>query len=241
MKERFLDTLDPYADDLAAIHPALQLRVSARARRLALRQDPRTGRINLVVPKRASLKKALDFARQYQDWIDKHAGKLPETLALRDGAVIPVLGRDRAIRVDYDAGMQRTTVKLTDDEIIVHTNKDDPAPRITRFLKRLAKEEITRLAHAKAEQIGKIPAAIRIGDTVSRWGSCSQDGVLSFSWRLILAPPLALDYVVAHEVAHMVHLNHKPRFWALCEKLSADFTAGHGWMKRNAQELMRYG
>ena len=130
---------------------------------------------------------------------------------------------------------------MTDTTINVHTNKDDPSSRIMRFLKGLAKDEITRIALEKSGRINRVPTTIQIRDTKSRWGSCSSDGTLSLSWRLILAPPSALDYVIAHEVAHMVHMNHKTRFWALCEKLSADFKTGHGWMKTHGHTLMRYG
>lgn len=236
-----LSALDPFRQDLEAIHPALQLRVSARARRLALRLDPKGGAIHLVVPKRASMKRALEFARQYKDWIDRHAAALPPAIRFQDGAVIPVLGHDRVIRVTFDPDIKRTAITLDDDSLTVHTNKDEPGARITRFLKALARTEIARLARDKAARVGRPIAEIQIRDTTSRWGSCSPDGTLSFSWRLVLAPYESLDYVVAHEVAHLVHLNHKPRFWALCEELSSDFSTGHHWMKKNAHSLMRYG
>jgi predicted metal-dependent hydrolase len=236
-----IPALDPFQSDLHAIHPALQLRVSVRARRMALRVDPQTGRVNLVVPKRASLKKALEFARQYQDWIGKQASNQPTGIALRHGAVIPLLGQNRTIVVCRNPDLKRTTISFSDNEITVVTNQDDPSMRILRYLKKLARDEITRIANEKAALIDRKINTITIRDTSSRWGSCSQDGNLSFSWRLILAPTTSLDYVVAHEVAHLVHLNHKTRFWALCAKLSADFENGHGWMKKHAQDLMRYG
>ena len=232
--------LDPYAADLAAIHPSLRLRQSARAKRLALRLDAKTGFVYLVVPKRASMRSALAFARQYQDWIEKQAVKQPDGIAFADGVSLPVLGRERVIRVVHDADIRRTTIVLGDDELLVTTNQDDPSMRIARYLKNLAREEITRIAHEKAALIDRKINAVSIRDTTTRWGSCSQDGNLSFSWRLVLAPLPALDYVVAHEVAHLVHLNHKTRFWTLCEKLSADFHGGHGWMKTHGHSLMRY-
>lgn len=233
--------LDPYAADLAAIHPSLRMRISIRAKRLALRLDAKTGHIYLVVPKRASMKSALAFARQYQDWIEKQSAREPDGITFVDGAVIPVLGQDRTIRVQHNPDIRRTTITFNDDELLVVTNQDDPSLRIARYLKTLARDEITRIANAKAAMIDKPINAITIRDTSTRWGSCSQDGNLSFSWRLILAPLDALDYVVAHEVAHLVHMNHKTRFWTLCEKLSADFDGGHGWMKKHGHNLMRYG
>lgn len=231
----------PFEDDIRAIHPRLRLRVSDRAKRLALRLDPKTGYVFLVMPRRASIKKAVAFAHEYRDWIDRHTTAIPDTIPLTHGTVLPVMGVDRHIDITINPAIKRTTVTLTDSALIVHTNKDDPSGRLVRYLKNIARDEITRLAHDKAARIERIPSAIRIGDTSSRWGSCSADGALSFSWRLVLAPPMAMDYVVAHEVAHLVHMNHKARFWSLCEKLSADFHGGHGWMKANGHTLMRYG
>jgi predicted metal-dependent hydrolase len=232
--------LDPFRQDLESIHPSLRLRISTRARRLALRVDPKTGLINLVMPERASLKKALKFAQDQQSWINRRAAAIPPPIRLTDGTVIPVLGRDRIIRIACDDTFKRTLISLADNEIQVRTNQEDPSMRIVRFLKKLACEEITRLVEEKATSIGKQVAQVQVRDTTSRWGSCSADGRLSFSWRLILAPAEALDYVVAHEVAHLVHMNHKTRFWTLCEKLSVDFKAGHGWMKTHGSTLMRY-
>lgn len=236
-----LATLEPFAQELEAIHPALRIRISARARRLALRVDPKGGAIHLVVPKRASMKKALEFARHYQGWIDQAATRIKPVIPFAHGVVIPVLGRDRLIHVTCDPALKRTSISLNDDMLVIHTNKDDPSSRIIRFLKNLAREEMSRLAREKAATIDRPITEIQIRDTTSRWGSCSRDGTLSFSWRLVLAPYEALDYLVAHEVAHLIHMNHKPRFWALCEKLSTDFATGHGWMKKNAPTLLRYG
>lgn len=233
--------LEPFAQELEAIHPALRFRISVRARRLALRLDPKSGAIHLVVPKRASLQKALEFAKQYQDWIDRHADNILPAILFEHGNLIPVLGRERLIEVTFNPGLKRTAITLTDDSLRVHTNKDDPSARIIRFLKNIARDEITRLAREKAATIDRTITDIQIRDTKSRWGSCSPDGTLCFSWRLVLAPYESFDYVVAHEVAHLIHMNHKTRFWALCEKLSTDFATGHGWMKKNAQTLMRYG
>ena len=225
---------------LHEISPSLNLRVSPRAKRMALRLDSRTGKIHLVLPPRASLRKGLDFAREHRDWIIRHAAEAPAPSRLENGSVLPVLGQERVIRIHYDENLKRTSIQLVDNEIIVSTNKEDPTGRIVRFLKNLAREEITRLSHEKAKQINRIPGIIRIRDTKSRWGSCSQEGNLSFSWRLILAPPESFDYVIAHEVAHLAHMDHGKEFWALCATLSADFKTGHGWMKKNGHSLMRY-
>lgn len=219
----------------------LRIKHSTRARRLALRLDPKERVINLVVPKGVSLKKAHDFARYHETWIAKAMMELPPVLPFENDRVIPILGINRTIRIIHSPSAKTTDIQLTQTELIITTNKDDPAARIERFLKNLVKDEITEIAKAKALDIGKPIRAISVRDTKSRWGSCSEDGKLSFSWRLIFAPSLALDYVVAHEVAHLVHLDHSQRFWNLCRNLSIDFVEGEYWMRNHGHELMRYG
>ena len=108
-------------------------------------------------------------------------------------------------------------------------------------MKRIAKKELTALAQQKAAEIGETIEKISVRDTKSRWGSCSSDGNLSFSWRLMFAPTEAFDYVVAHEVAHLVHMDHSRSFWNLCRDLSEDFIEGQYWMREHGHELMRYG
>lgn len=238
--DRKTAALETMRQVLLEISPQLNLRISPRAKRMALRLDSRTGKIHLVLPPRASLRKGLEFAREHQDWITRHAAEAPAPVTLGNGSILPVLGQDRVIRVSYDENLKRTSISLTENEIIVSTNKEDPTGRIVRHLKDYAREEITRLSREKALKINRAPRAIRIGDTKSRWGSCSQEGNLSFSWRLVLAPQAAFDYVVAHEVAHLAHMDHGKAFWALCAELSEDFKTGHEWMKKHGHRLMRY-
>lgn len=219
----------------------VRIKHSARARRLALRLDPKDRIINLVIPKGVSLRKAHDFAKYHETWITKALMELPPPQPFEHERTIPVLGADRIIHVERDQSRKTTDVKLTPTHLIVTTNKDDPTCRIERFLKNLARDKLTEMARAKALDINKPINAIRIGDTKSRWGSCSEDGKLAFSWRLIFAPSLAMDYVVAHEVAHLIHLHHQKSFWSLCRELSIDFVEGEYWMRNHGHELMRYG
>ena len=109
-----------------------------------------------------------------------------------------------------------------------------------RYLKKLVKDEISILAHEKATKIDQTINKIHVRDTKTRWGSCSEDGNLNFSWRLIFAPYESLDYVVGHEVAHLEHLDHSKAFWSVCRKLSDDFVEGKYWMQAHGSELMRY-
>lgn len=215
---------------------------STRARRLALRLDSKARVFNLVVPKRVSLKAAENFAYQHQDWIDEQLAMLPESISFINGRTIPVFGRDTRLVIDFDDELKRTKIEFVgDDVLLVQTNLEDVSPRIVRFLKAEAKKRLTILAEEKAAYIGKTVTQVSVRDTKSRWGSCSVDGSISLSWRLIFAPVAASDYVVAHEVAHLKHMDHSKAFWDVCESLSADYKTGKGWMRRQGKSLMRYG
>lgn len=227
--------------NLAYISPQLELKISKRARRIALRLDSANRIMNLVVPPRFSPKKAENFALEHRDWILRKLAELPQPVPFSHGAEIPILGYARRIAIDYDPAAKLTDIKLLENEIRITTSQTEPAGRLTRFLKAEARNTLSNLAREKAARIEKIIKEIQIRDPKSRWGSCAPDGKISFSWRLIFAPYEAMDYVVAHEVAHLVHMNHGKRFWTLCEKLSDNYTFGKNWIRTNGHELMRYG
>lgn len=228
--------------DFSAISPHLDVRISDRAKRLALRLDASKRRVYLVVPKRASLKNAYLFAFEHRAWIEEKINAIPAGIALaQDGAEIPVLGKARRVVIDRENATRVTDITLNDTTLRIHSRLDDLEPRVTRYLKKVAAEEFLKLSQVKAESIGKKVTNLTVRDTKTRWGSCSTDGRMALSWRLIFAPFEAFDYVIAHEVAHLKHPNHGPRFWKLCEELSANFSEGHSWMKLNGHELMRFG
>lgn len=226
---------------LREIHPDLQLKISPRAKRIALRLDSASRKMNLVVPKRFSMTKALLFANTHQEWINEKLNGLPQIVNFEHGSIIPVLGQDRTLNITVCNTLNKTNIHLNNNEILIETNLDDPRPRFKRFLKKEAKVTMENLAHEKAAGIGQTISAFQIRDTKSRWGSCSPEGKIMLSWRLIFAPWDAMDYVVAHEVAHLVHMNHGPEFWNLCEKLCDNYQSGKKWMRSNGHELLRYG
>lgn len=222
------------------ISPDLVIKVNPRAKRLALRVDPRKNKVNLVMPKRASMRGAYMFALENKRWIREKLAELPQPITLTDGTIFPILGEKTEIKVTYNPALKTTNIQLKDNQLLVNTNKEDPSPRIIRFLKKMAREELTALAHEKAALIDKKIEKVETKDTISRWGSCSHDGKISFSWRLIFAPMNAFDYVVAHEVAHLRVMDHSPAFWDICEDLSDNYSKGKSWMKRHGAELIRY-
>jgi predicted metal-dependent hydrolase len=151
-----------------------------------------------------------------------------------------VLGIPHLIR--GDAGRLRGLPARFDGTITVPGAPDHLPRRLTDFLKAEAKREIGTRARAKAARLGRPVAAVTVRDTRSRWGSCSGAGRLAFSWRLIMAPEYVLDYVVAHEVAHLREMNHGPRFWKLCAQLTeSDPKAARAWLKRHGGALHAYG
>lgn len=232
---------DELQQRLTDIHPALQLKPSKRARRIALRLDTKKRVMNLVLPLRMSLTRAEKFALTHKTWIAEKIGELPDTVPFTDGAVIPVYGRDVTIKINYSDALKSTSIKLINNDLIVSTNKEDSTPRILRFLKKEAQDTLENLAREKAAEIGETVNNVTLRDTKSRWGSCSSDGNISLSWRLIFAPWDAMDYVVAHEVAHLVHMDHSKRFWTLCAELSENYSTGKKWMREHGSTLMRYG
>lgn len=227
----------PFGD----ISNKLNVNVSARAKRMALRLDPQRQIVHLVVPKRVPMRSAFLFAEENRDWIREKIRALPRPVPFGDGSVLPIFGRERRIVVLYNPALKVTDIQLKKDEILVLTNKPDPSARIRRFLMELAKEKISALSHEKAATIRRRINDIQVRDTRSRWGSCSEDGNLSYSWRLIFAPPKAMDYVVAHEVAHLLHMDHSGTFWDACARLCKDYETGRNWMRDHGHSLMRFG
>jgi predicted metal-dependent hydrolase len=225
--------------------PALKRHVvikrSKRAKRLALRLDSHKGVFNLVIPPHVSLKKAAEFAKMHKEWIKECIEELPEAIPFEDGTWIPIFGRRRLIVINYDPDLHRTMVVLKSRELEVNTNLEDPTPKIIAFLRKIAVAKLNEMAREKASQIDEKIKSVRVKDTKSRWGSCSEDSDICFSWRLIFAPDAAVDYVVAHEVAHLAYLDHSKKFWAMCRGLSKNYMEGYYWMHNHGAELMRYG
>ena len=227
--------------NLARIHPDLELKVSKQARRMALRLDAKKRVVYLVVPSRTRVDKAYKFAWENRDWITEHLAGLPLPIPYANGSILPIFGKKVRIRITYDPSLKTTAIRLENHKLIVETNKEDPSARIERFLKQEALKGLTELAHRKAARIHKRIHAVSVRDTKSRWGSCNDGGEISLSWRLIFAPRAAMDYVVAHEVAHLAYLDHSEKFWDTCHKLSYSYQKGKDWIHHHGHELLRFG
>ena len=218
----------------------VKLRLNPRARRVIVKVDPGTGEVTVVAPSRRGLQHALDFARGEQDWIARQRARVPAQVALAPGAKLPFRGRTHEVR----HGGARGPLPAWRDEdaaVIWVTGRSEHAPRrIADFLKREARTLCEARALDYGARLGVLPARITMRDTASRWGSCSANRAISFSWRLIFAPDFVRDYVVAHEVAHLREMNHGPRFWKLVEKLHPEFQEAQEWLRTHGRSLQRY-
>lgn len=217
----------------------LIVRRHGRARRLTLRLPPDIDGIVVTIPEDAAFADGLALVRKHSAWIAERVDGRPERVSLGDGAVLPLRGIDHEIR--HVPGAVRR-VRIEDRRILVDGAEASLAARLEAWLRREARRDLEDQVRRLAPQVGRPTGRIGIRDTRSRWGSCSAAGNLSFSWRLILAPPRVLAYVAAHELAHLVHRDHGPSFWALAERLHGEGLAeARAWLRKNGPGLHRYG
>jgi predicted metal-dependent hydrolase len=224
--------------DLEGRPVPVRLRRNRRARRLVLRIDGEGEGAVVTLPPGASRKEALDFARAKGGWILARLARLGARIPFADGAVLPILGEPHRVRHDAKA---RVGVIRDAGEIVISGREEHLARRLADWLKSEAKACIGPRAHAFAAALERKPGRITVRDTRTRWGSCSHAGNLSFCWRLILAPGWVLDYVVAHEVAHLLHPHHGPAFWRTVAALDVEADAARAWLRRDGEALRRYG
>lgn len=226
MSQMFLDGDPPIA---------LILRRSARARRISLRISQLDGRVTLTLPKRVPEREALDFAREKETWIRKHLAARGEDVAVGLGAVLPVGG----LMHEVVSGSGRK-VSFEEGRVAVPGKPERAGPRLAGYLKTIARARLAEASDHYAAKLERPYAALTLRDTRSRWGSCTSDGRLMYSWRLILAPPEVLDYVAAHEVAHLAEMNHSPAFWENVQRIYGDYKAPRSWLRKQGGDLHRY-
>ena len=215
----------------------VRVRLNPRARRMIVKVNPATGEISVTAPSRRGVAHALDFARGEKEWIAGQLAKAPGPVLMTPGATIPFRGKLHEIRA---VARGPAPVWLEDGVIWVSGQAAHAPRRVLDFLKSEARKACEALTMKHAGRLGVKPSRITVRDTASRWGSCSSTRSLSFSWRLILAPEFVLDYVVAHEVAHIREMNHSPRFWAHVKTLVGDRDTAQAWLRINGRELQRY-
>ena len=209
----------------------VRLRRNARARRMVLRVVQAGRGPTLTLPPGVPIAQATAFLNDHEGWLRRHlaAGVRRQTVA--DGSALPFLGESLTVRAGG------TRLARAGSELIVPGAEASLGPRVGAWLREEARQACLGGVERHAAHIGRGPRRITLRDPRSRWGSCTSSGDLMFSWRLIMAPPAVLDYVVAHEVAHLLEMSHAPRFWAVVRQICPDFETSRDWLRRHGAEL----
>lgn len=237
------------------------LRRSARARRFSLQvSEARRGAV-LTMPLYSSFADADEFLSRHLDWLKERVAILPEPVPFTHGAIVPLRGSAHQLRFAGSV-RKRGVVWIEEPEDAkpapawpggarvgvrrlprLHvTGEEEHAPRrLLDWLKRQAHLDLKTRVDAHAKRLDLYPKRLYVRDQTTRWGSCSTSGALSFSWRLVLAPSFVLDYLAAHEVAHLGHMNHGPRFWALVARTMPGHEEARAWLRKHGASLHRYG
>lgn len=213
----------------------VQLRRSARTRRFSLRVSRLDGRVTLSMPLRAPESAALAFLRDQESWLRQTLAGMVQPAQVALGDQVPVEGRMLTLTAGTGRG-----VRVQGESLMVPGDAAMAGARVAGFLKTLARTRLAAASDRYAAQIGRRVERITLRDTRSRWGSCAHDGALMYSWRLIMAPPAVLDYVAAHEVAHMIEMNHSADFWAVVERLYPRWQVQRKWLHDQGQGLHAY-
>jgi len=216
----------------------IALRRIAATRRYTLRVRAASRDVLLTMPARGTIKAAREFAERHAAWIGVRLARLPKPVAFQPGESVPLRGVEHAI---VHRPERRGVVWLEAGAICVAGEAAHAPRRVADWLKREARRDLEAAVTRHAAAAGVKPRRMSLRDTTSRWGSCSSTGALNFSWRLILAPPYVLDYLAAHEIAHMRHMNHSALFWALTRRLYPDTDRAEAWLKAHGSSLHRFG
>ncbi|MER0236582.1 SprT family zinc-dependent metalloprotease [Fulvimarina sp. MAC8] len=214
----------------------LTVRENARAKRLILRIAPDGGAV-VTVPPRTRKKTLSDFITRHRDWIAERAGGSVAPVFVADGGSIPLRGD--TVRLVHSGGRRVSRLDAELGELSIGGMPEHFGRRVKDFLRKEAKADLMAAVDTHSARVGLSPKAVALKDTVSRWGSCTSDRRLSFSWRIVMAPPYVLDYLAAHEVAHFKEMNHSAAFWAVCRDLCPRMDEGRAWLKANGASLHR--
>ena len=214
----------------------LRLRYNTKAKRIILRVDQETGGAIITLPPHSSKTEALSLVNERVDWIVDKIKGLPPKITLTDGQSLTLMGQLITIRHRPDLKMG---VQLIGSEMITSGKIEHLHRRIVDWLKKYTKEIIAPRAHNMASQLECKINRISIRDTKSRWGSCSSQGNLSFCWRLIMTPEWVLNYVIAHEVSHLKHMDHGPEFWQIVGTFGVKPKQARIWLNQHGRVLQR--
>lgn len=219
----------------------VRLVVNPRARHVSVRICPTRREAIATAPSARHLKRAVAFAAERVSWIAHELSRLPQGVTLLPGAEAPLRGVMHELVYEHGRSAPRIVAGETPRLVAPSPDVALFEARLLRFFKNEARNDLAERVAAHAATLGVKPARIQVKELRSRWGSCSADGVLAFSWRVILAPPFVLDYLAAHEVAHLREMNHSRRFWALVKKCMPDYERGRAWLHEHGCALHAVG
>jgi predicted metal-dependent hydrolase len=220
----------------------IEVKRHAGARRYTLRVRETSRDIVLTMPPRGSLRQAKNFAEKNVAWISARLKRMPKPIPFRDGETVPLRGVPH--RISHKPGARGTVWIETGPNgalLCVAGKSEHVARRIRDFMKREARRDLTALSRKYARLLDVSIRSISVRDTASRWGSCSYNGALSYSWRLVIAPAFVLDYLAAHELAHRIELNHSKRYWKIVDRIFPERKRAETWLRTNGAGLHRYG
>jgi predicted metal-dependent hydrolase len=221
----------------------VRVRRHRQARRYTLRIQAATRDVLLTMPLRGSLREAKAFAQKHGGWIAARLRRLPQAAPFAPGAEVPLRGTPH--RIEHRPHARGTVwTEIGDDGgqvLCVAGDRAHLERRVRDYLHRAAKNDLAAACRRYATDLAVVVKRVSVRDQTSRWGSCSTTGVLSFSWRLILTPPFVLDYLAAHEVAHLVEMNHSRRFWRLLARICPATARAKAWLDVHGTDLHRYG
>jgi len=222
----------------------VEVRRHHAARRFTLRVSKTRRAVVVTMPPRARMDDAGIFLNKHIDWVRERLGNVPECVPFAPGSVVPLRGRPhRVAAIAAERGQPIVTVDEAAGaaRLLVAGRVEHVPRRLKDWLLEQAKADLDERVSFHAKTMGVRVRRICLRDQQTRWGSCSASGVLSFSWRLILAPPFILDYVAAHEVAHILEMNHGPRFWKLVDRAVPRLEEAKAWLRHEGSDLHRYG
>lgn len=216
----------------------LVIRQNERSTRITLRIEPGGRSLKMTVPPGLDDHEVTDFLERYRGWLSVRLARLDVHDGLRHGGELLLRGVLHRI---HHTGQLRglTAAVLEEGQSVLRVGglEEHIGRRISTYLKKEARADLEPLVMRYAAEVGRPVKSLAFKDTRSRWGSCSWDGNLSFSWRIVMAPPLVIDYLAAHEVAHLKEMNHGPRFWGLCKQLCPEMDKAKAWLKRHGSGL----
>ena len=220
---------------------SVDLRRHPRARNYTLRISGPARAPVLTMPKRGSLGEARRFLDRHAGWLRRQIDRLPQASPIAAGGAVPLRGTPHDVRHTRGRGTVTVETNGRGPTLVVSGEAAHFRRRLVDFLRREARRDVEEAVLRHADALGVTVKAICVRDQTSRWGSCSATGHLSFSWRLVMAPPFVLNYVAAHEVAHLRELNHSRRFWRLVESLCPDMSAARAWLRVHGAGLHAIG